>query len=554
MTTATDPRPRSRRAILAAALGGIGAAALNALGRPSQATAANGNAIKLGISAVTYGDADNTATSETGIKTTGGIGFRAQSVAADGMGAHAVGTDQAYNGIYAVTWGPGGNGVHGFGNALNATGVAGQSGQNATGVLGLSGGGALPAAPAKTGVYGIATQDSAARGVHGKSTSGQGVRGEATTGIGVYAKATGTALQVDGSATVLNAAGDALAAHTTGVADAYSAVRAISDAPAGKGVHGTANNGAAAALRGDTTSPTGRGVHGINTAGSAGGSGVVGQATAGTGVLGFSGTGSLPAAPLKTGVYGVYGAPDVNSHGVHGLSGSGRGVFGESTSGTGVYGASGNVAVAGYASPSGIGVFGSGITGVNGSGDQVGVLGTGLGIGVEGQSSTPGQPAIVGQTTGNSTGVLGSSGGLSDGIPTAPDKTGVYGYAAQDGAARGVFGQSTSGQGVHGEATSGTGVYASAAANGTALQVAGRAAFSRSGKAVVPANASYVDITPGGGLTGATGIVATLQANRSGVWVRAVRLNYPSTGQARIYLNKVASTTLTTGVAWFVLG
>ena len=57
-----------------------------------------------------------------------------------------------------------------------------------------------------------------------------------------------------------------------------------------------------------------------------------------------------------------------------------------------------------------------------------------------------------------------------------------------------------------------------------------------------------------GGLPSGSGIVATLQTYRSGVYVAAVRLNYPVAGKARIQLNKVASTTSSTAVAWFAFG
>ena len=87
---------------------------------------------------------------------------------------------------------------------------------------------------------------------------------------------------------------------------------------------------------------------------------------------------------------------------------------------------------------------------------------------------------------------------------------------------------------------------------GTALQVAGKAKFSRSGKATVLKGKSYADITVAGGLTTHSVIHATLQTYRTGVAIAAVRINYPSTGKARIYLTKVASTTASTYVGWFV--
>ena len=93
------------------------------------------------------------------------------------------------------------------------------------------------------------------------------------------------------------------------------------------------------------------------------------------------------------------------------------------------------------------------------------------------------------------------------------------------------------------------------AASGPALEVNGRARFTRSGRALVPRNRSYVDITVLGGMSTSMSIVlATIQTYRSGVSIAGVRLNYPTSGKARIYLTKVGSTTATTPVGWFVIG
>jgi hypothetical protein len=72
-------------------------------------------------------------------------------------------------------------------------------------------------------------------------------------------------------------------------------------------------------------------------------------------------------------------------------------------------------------------------------------------------SSATNQPATIGWSQGNSSGVVGASGAL----PGAKAKTGVYGYAAQDNFSRGVIGETTSGIGVYGIATTGYGVYSS---------------------------------------------------------------------------------------------
>jgi hypothetical protein len=194
----------------------------------------------------------------------------------------------------------------------------------------------------------------------------------------------------------------------------------------------------------------------------------------------------------------------------------------------------------------------------------------------DGNPLSPGSPGIgvIGWSrTNNSVGVLGWSTNGSTSTPATPAKTGVFGISTEDAASTGVVGRSTAGQGIRGEATTGvgargeatTGVGVQAAATGgiglqagattgVALAVSGRTTFNRSGRATIPINRSYVDVTVPGGLTTAANIFVTLQAFRSGVYVAAVRSNFPSAGRCRIYLNKVASATLTTPVAWFVLG
>lgn len=125
-------------------------------------------------------------------------------------------------------------------------------------------------------------------------------------------------------------------------------------------------------------------------------------------------------------------------------------------------------------------------------------------------------------------------------VPPSPGLTGIYGSA-------------TSGHGIRGEATTGIGVKA-VATSGAALDVAGRAVFSRSGRASLPANAKFVDVTVPGGLTANANVLATLQIKRAKVHVLAARPNQPSAGKVRIYVSDVASTTESTPIAWFVLG
>lgn len=133
---------------------------------------------------------------------------------------------------------------------------------------------------------------------------------------------------------------------------------------------------------------------------------------------------------------------------------------------------------------------------------------------------------------------------------------GVSGY----GEWVGVVGQSTNGRGVVGSTDSGTagyfsartgrGVYAAAGATGTALQVSGVARFSRSGKLTIPAGETSV--TKVGVPLGSDSLVlAVLQQDRPGVWVRAV-VPDPAADQFTIRLN--SPVIAATGVAWFVIG
>jgi hypothetical protein len=149
--------------------------------------------------------------------------------------------------------------------------------------------------------------------------------------------------------------------------------------------------------------------------------------------------------------------------------------------------------------------------------------GEGTSLGAWANTST----AVYG-TSEKSLGVLGESHG-SDGR----DSAGVRGWTDNIG---------------------GVGVVAENAVEGVGLQVSGKAQFlTRSGRATIAAGHSYVDIDlrSKGGLAGTPLCFAILRSYRPGVTVAAVRANYPSSGKARIYLNKAVSST--TNVSWCVL-
>src|SRR5262245_47631815 len=191
--TVDTATPRSRRAILAASLGGAAALVANALGRPLPAEAANGDTMHVGgeytSTAVTY--IENSASGDPGIAFWGAspasVGVYGSSSATSGVvgegpeGVHGYGGTIGVQGEAASgdgVVGKGSNGVHGIGDSVGvygeSAGVSGWgvlgSGTN-IGVRGQSGNG--------IGVQGLSSN---APGVLGKSASGPGVEGENESG------------------------------------------------------------------------------------------------------------------------------------------------------------------------------------------------------------------------------------------------------------------------------------------------------------------------------------------------------------------------------------
>jgi hypothetical protein len=149
--------------------------------------------------------------------------------------------------------------------------------------------------------------------------------------------------------------------------------------------------------------------------------------------------------------------------------------------------------------------------------------------------------------------VSGQNGG------TGASQVGVYG---QSNEYIGVFGESEGNlgpvcAGVYGliKQDLGAGVAAiSAPLDGTGLYVQGRVRLgTRSGRATVAAGKSFVDVNliQKGRLAGTPLCFANLMSYRPGVFVTAVRPNYPVMGRMRIYLNRAVR--YNTFVAWFVL-
>lgn len=279
----------------------------------------------------------------------------------------------------------------------------------------------------------------------------------------------------------------------------------------------------------------------------------------GTGVKGVgSGAGD--------GVRGV-GGP-VSGNGVTGTGGGGRGAgvlgTGGPSNGAGVVGfgvgtGGGMVGLGG--ARNGPGVLGTGGAsngpGVHGfgTGTGAGVAGTGgaSGIGVAGTGGASGGTGVVGTGTDVFAGVFGI-GGASNGVGVSGlggGGSGIGVAGAGTGTGDGVLGKASTGNGAHGTATAagGVGVLAENTAGGIALKATGPAVFSRSGLLTVAAGKSSGMVT-GVALTSASLVLATLQQDRAGVWVRSAVPNIAASSFT-VHLSKAVTASIT--VAWFVV-
>ena len=86
-------------------------------------------------------------------------------------------------------------------------------------------------------------------------------------------------------------------------------------------------------------------------------------------------------------------------------------------------------------------------------------------------------------------------------------------------------------------------------AGGTALKATGPAVFSRSGVLKVPAGKSSVTRT-GVALSAASLVLATLQQDQAGVWVRSA---VPNVAGSSFTVNLSKAVSASTKVAWFVV-
>ena len=162
---AIDPAaPRSRRAILGAALGGAGALFAGALGRAAPVAAANGDGVLLGEGTTAT---DNAATAATIVKSTG----------ADALG----GVSDSGTGVHGHSTGPGTD------VPTHSTGVIGTTGDT-TGV---------DENTDETGVYGFSDVSQYSTGVWGDTFQGIGVVGRGDWGVYGTGASTGVIGDVD---------------------------------------------------------------------------------------------------------------------------------------------------------------------------------------------------------------------------------------------------------------------------------------------------------------------------------------------------------------------
>ncbi len=315
---AIDPgrtEPRSRRAILAGAIGGLAGLLGVQLAQPNQARAASGDSLIIGNTSNDAGTSNTTLTTAS----SGTALLITQNGTGTALRGSAVGAGS----------------IAGFFTANNGTGISGVTGNG--------------------GSYGVYAQNNGAAVTGGamRAAGGNNNGLVATTANAAKAAIVATSSAEDGVAIV--------ATNSSGAAGTGGALRAA----------GGNNNGLVAT----TANATKAAIIATNTAGSYGGgtavvadggsnTGVAGSSTSGFGVVGNSGSG--------LGVVGNSGS----SYGVTGNSGSSYGVSGNSTDGVGVNGFSNNsIAVRGI-SPTSIGVYGTstsgtGVYGISGSGYAV---------------------------------------------------------------------------------------------------------------------------------------------------------------------------------------
>lgn len=265
--------PRSRRALLAGGLGGLGTLVAAGLGRPGAVGATDGEPLLVGQV--------NTATNQTAIHASGFSALDLQSTGtalyASSTSDHALQVEGGQAGIESrgPQWGVVGisSGIgllgEGFNDGRGVEGVSWAPGASSygsgAGVTGWSGSGDAVVGFTESGhaFYGESLTGDA---VSAKSVGGAAVFGTSQTGSGVYGDAKGAEAAVLGRAdTSSGVMGVSEIAYSL-PATAHTGVYGIAAGVAGRGVYGRCDEGRA--VYGLTTS--GQAVRGLATTGTAG--------------------------------------------------------------------------------------------------------------------------------------------------------------------------------------------------------------------------------------------------------------------------------------------
>jgi hypothetical protein len=189
------------------------------------------------------------------------------------------------------------------------------------------------------------------------------------------------------------------------------------------------------------------------------------------------------------------------------------------------------------------------IYGLTVTAQNTGIRGQGAYAGVDGFGNTNGVLGVTQSASATGNGVWGQNGGPGNGVFGLVSNSGASGvYGQNNGTGYGVAGRAHGGTGVLGDSANGTGVWANSD-SAVALRVSGVATFSRSGIAVVPANATSIVVT-GVKLSAYSFVLASLQNTNGNVALKAA-VPVPVYGAIQLVLT--AAPTAAVKVGWLVL-
>jgi hypothetical protein len=313
-----EPDPgvaRSRRVLLAAAAGGIGAWVAGAALGGSQVEAAAGSALIMGKTTNSAGTRKTRLTAATT-----GPAFEVQQKGV-GVGVHgyASATTGPTQGVVGRSVSPGGDGVLGVntGAAGTGAGVHAEGGHNP---------GLVAKSTDSDGVLGTNTGAAGAgAGVHAEGGHNPGVVANSTDGLGIHATGGYSGIQANGGLYGSISEGTSIGAYSSGADYALYGIGGLYGAYGtgsaygvyGAGPTGVVGNGTTYGVIGTTTDPNADGVRGDG--GQWGVHGVNGRSAGVRGDAGYVGVWG------QAGTYGVYGYTTGTTSGSFGVMGQATG-------------------------------------------------------------------------------------------------------------------------------------------------------------------------------------------------------------------------------------